>query len=66
MELVIGLHTTTNSQTEQGMKGKKARLVTQTSIETGDKDSFVQSSQWGSSVVSVYCMEPVFIIDKDF
>lgn len=37
MELVKGLHTTTNAQTEQGMKRKKTCLVTQTSIETGTK-----------------------------
>lgn len=61
MELVKGLHTTTNSQAEQGLKRERERekrcLVTQTSVETGDKDGFVRSSQPGSSVGWVYCTE---------
>lgn len=69
MELVKGLHTATNSQTEEGLKRrgeKRTCLVTQASIEMRDKDSFVQRSQRGSSVTSVYRVDASFITDDDF
>lgn len=65
MELVKGLHTTTNSQAEQGMR-RRRNMFSYSDFNRGTKTILCGVLGEASSVVSVYCTESVFIIDDDF
>lgn len=68
MELVKGLHTTTNSQTERDEEKKKTKtcFVTQTSIEMGGQREFCAEFSMRLPVLLLYRMKTMFIINNDF